>query len=313
MIRHSTLLLALAGLILLVSPAALADIVFLEGGGRVEGVVTDLGKKVKVQGLNGSVTVLKSKIADHMKTPFVTEIYADKFGRIDSDSADDHYRLAMWCRRNMLKKRAAAHLSRALELDPDHEDTRATLGHVNFKGVWLSSGEALEASMAERGFLRFQGRWYTEAGLLAYLDARREEQKIEAEAERRRAEREALARQAREEEEKLKLLQAERKAVEDALAAAEQTRRERDELLRQNRDLIDLMRDRSWDYGRYGYGAWMYYGAGCYGGAGIYGAGYGVRYVRRRVCRPLAHPLPISGAIGFRQARGNVHIRGVFR
>ncbi len=311
MIRPSTLLSALASFILLLAPAAFADIVFLEGGGRVEGVVTDLGNKIKVQGLNGSVIVSKSKIADHMKTPFVTEIYADKFGRIDSHSANDHYRLAMWCRRNKLKKRADAHLSRALELDPDHEDARATLGHVNFKGVWLSSGDALEASMAERGFLRFQGRWYTEAGLLAYLDARREEQKIVAEAERRRAERDALARRAREEEEKLKLLKAERKAVEDALAAARQIRRERDELLRQNRDLIDLMRDRSWGYG--GYGSWMYYGAGCYGGTGIYGAGYGVRYVRRRVCRPLAHPLPISGAIGFRQTRGNVHIGGVFR
>ena len=311
MIRCSTLLPALAGLILLLAPAAVADIVFLQGGGRVEGVITDLGTKIKVQGLNGSVIVKKSKIADHMKTPYVTEIYADKFGRIDSDSANDHYRLAMWCRRNKLKKRADAHLSRALELDPDHKDARATLGHVNFNGVWLSSGEALEASMAERGFLRFHGRWFTEAGLRAYLDARREEQKIEAEAERRRAEREALARQAREEEEKLKLLEAERTAVEDALAAAEQTRRERDELLRQNRDLIDLMRARFWDYG--GYGSWLYYRAGYYGGAGIYGAGYGVRYVRRRVCRPLAHPLPISGAIGFRQGRGRVRIGGVFR
>jgi len=300
MCRLATYLLAFTGLFLVTAVPALADIVFLEGGGQVEGVVTDLGSQLKIQGLHGSVLVKKSKVRFHQKTPFITEIYADKRSRIDDGKADDHYRLAMWCRRNGLKKHGKAHLDRALELDPDHANTRATLGHVKFKEVWLSRGDALNARMAERGFVRYQGRWFTEAGLLAYLDARREEQKIEAEADRRRAEREALARKEREEEERLKLLVAERRMVEDALASAQQTRRERDELLQQNRDLINLMRDRSWSYG------W-------YGGWGIYGGGYGIGYVGRRICRPLRYATPFSARGGFRISRGNVHVRGTFR
>jgi hypothetical protein len=317
MIRPVTFLLAFAGLIALVPSPILADIVFLEGGGQVEGVVTDLGSKVKIQGLNGSVLVRKSKIADHMKTPFVTEIYAGKLRAIDADKADDHYRLAMWCRRNGLPKQGSLLLDKTLELDPDHERARGTLGHVNFKGVWLTAAAAVDASMAERGFLRYQGRWYTEAGLTAYLDARREELKIEAEAERRRVEREALARKAREDEERLKLLTAERKMVEDALAAAQQTRKERDELLQQNRDLIDLMRDRSWDRGWYG--GWGYVG-GWYGGrryrVGRYGGGWlggcnGYRSGYRLSGGSRTYPVHYAAGIGPRITGGSSH--GAFR
>ena len=313
MIRPLTFLLAFAGLVILATSPVLADIVFLKGGGQVEGVVTDLGSKVKIQGLNGSVLVRKSKIADHMKTPFVTEIYADKLRGIDAENADAHYRLAMWCRRNGLPKQGSLHLDRTLELDPDHERARGTLGHVNFKGVWLTAAAAVDASMAERGFLRYQGRWYTEGGLTAYLDARREELKIEAEAERRRVEREGLARKAREDEERLKLLTAERKMVEDALAAAQQTRKERDELLQQNRDLIDLMRDRSWDrgwYGGWGYvGRWYvrrwYGGGGWLGGCGGYSSGY------RGIGLSRTYPAHYAAGIGSRIVGGSAH--GAFR
>lgn len=300
MSRLVMLLLAVTALILAIPLPVFADILFLEGGGRVEGVVTDLGSRVKVQGLSGSVLVKKSEVLQHQKAPFITEIYADKSSRIDDGVADEHYRLAMWCRRNGLKKQGAAHLDRALELDPDHADTRATLGHVKFKGVWLSRGDALNAKMADRGFIKYEGRWFTEAGLLAWLDARREEQKIEAEAERRRVEREALARQQREEEERLALIEAERKVVEDALAAAQQTRRERDELLAQNRNLIDLLRFRSFDDGWYG--GWM-----------SYGNWYGAGYVGRRICGPVQYVAPRSAGWGFRINRGNVAVRGAFR
>ncbi len=310
MCRLATFLLAFTGLALVMAGTALADIVYLEGGGRVEGVVTDLGSRVKVEGLHGFVLLKKSKIRFQQKTPFITEIYAEKRSRIDDRKADDHYRLAMWCRRNGLGKRATAHLDRSLELDPDHANTRATLGHVKYKDVWLSRGDALNARMAERGFVRYQDRWFTEAGLLAYLDARREELKIEAMAERLRAEREALARKEREDEERLKLLVAERRMVEDALAAAEQTRRERDELLRQNRDLIDLMRERS-------------YSSGWYGGWGIYGSWYGGGYLGRRIWRPMhrATTFSMGGSFrstfptggGLRIRRGNVRLGGAFR
>lgn len=300
MTRPATIPLACTAMLLLLASSVHADIVFLEGGGRVEGVVLELGAKVRITGLNGAVVVRKSQILDIQKTPFITEIYADKLSRIDDDQADDHYRLAMWCRRNGLKKHVQPHLDRALELDPGHANTRATLGQVKWQGVWLTRADALSASMAERGFILYQGQWYTEAGLLALLDARREELKIEAEVERRRAEREALARKVREEEERIKLLQAERKAVEDALADAQQVRRERDALLQQNRDLINLMRDWSWN-------------SGWYSGWGFYGGWPAVSTVGRRIWRSPAYHTPFPARGGFDLGCGNVNVRGAAR
>ena len=111
--NRSTLYLPTLLLVLfVVSPALHADILYLEGGGRVEGVVTDEGKSVRVQGLHGSVLVRKSKILDRQVTPYVTEIYEEKLGAMDEGDADAHHRLAVWCRKNGLKKRMAAHLLR---------------------------------------------------------------------------------------------------------------------------------------------------------------------------------------------------------
>jgi hypothetical protein len=294
--RDVVLLVVLSSIVLLATPAALGDVLLLDGGGRVEGVVTDRGRSVEVKSLSGSVIVRKDEILDRVVTPYITELYEERLRRLPDGDVGAHFRLFQWCRKNRLLKRADVHLQRTIAVDPEHAEARAILGHVKFKGVWMDADQARVAAMGEKGFIRYEGRYFTESGLLAFLDARREEQKIEAEIDRRRAEREAAERRAREEEERIRLIAAERKLLEDALAEAEQIRQERDALLLQNRDLIDLVRDLSWNSG------WI----------GTWGVSYGGWGNSRRTLR-RPRPVPYGPRIGIRYDGGNVQVRGVVR
>jgi hypothetical protein len=57
------------------------------------------------------------------------------------DTADGQYALAQWCRQRGLAAQQRAHLSRVIELAPDHEAARRELGFVRAGPLWLSREE----------------------------------------------------------------------------------------------------------------------------------------------------------------------------
>lgn len=57
------------------------------------------------------------------------------------DTVDGQFQLADWCRRNKLVDQERAHLSRVVELSPDHLDARARMGHIRVGGEWLTADE----------------------------------------------------------------------------------------------------------------------------------------------------------------------------
>ena len=63
------------------------------------------------------------------------------------ETAKGQLELAGWCAKNKLADRARAHLTRVLELDPDHAEARRLLGYRSVDGVWLSQQEVREAAV----------------------------------------------------------------------------------------------------------------------------------------------------------------------
>ncbi|MEM6978532.1 MAG: HEAT repeat domain-containing protein [Planctomycetota bacterium] len=53
------------------------------------------------------------------------------------DDADAHYELSRWCRQNSWFQQAKFHLTRAIDLNPDHTRARAALGYIRHQGKWV--------------------------------------------------------------------------------------------------------------------------------------------------------------------------------
>jgi len=272
-------------LLLALGTPALGDILFLEGGGRVEGVVTETAEGYRIVGIHGTALVKKDRVRGRVEARYVTEVFEEKYDRLDRLDADRLYELALWCAREVLEKRMWRLYEDILVLDPDHEKTRRRLGYVRFKDAWMTPEEARNAKMAAVGLFRFEGQWFTDAGLKAYLAAKKEDALLRAEEEKRRMVREEALRKVRLEEERLAKEKAERLAIEAAVRRAEEDRRELERLERENEEMRALVRRllvrEAW-YDRYAFGGFGFYGWPAYGGCSLptYGGGVILRTAR---------------------------------
>ncbi|MCU0727509.1 MAG: hypothetical protein MUE73_17260 [Planctomycetes bacterium] len=283
--------------LLLVTTAG-ADVLYLEGGGRVEGVVSDDGDHLLVRMVNGSTRIRRSQVKQRQIVPYVTEEYSARRARLDPRDAAAHVALSAWCSARGLGREAGELLAAAVKIDPDHAGARAALGQTRHGDRWMTAEEARAARLAAAGFVTVGGRSYTPAGLGASLAAAAETLELMAEAERRRVAWEQAEREKRIEEELVARAEAERKAAEAAVARAEEDRRERERLSRENaelreavRELLRESRDRGW------------WGTG-FGG---YVAPWG--YGTARVCRTGWW----SPGLRFGFTRGSVRVTGLVR
>lgn len=73
-------------------------------------------------------------------------------------TAEAHYALAEWCRRQRLLEQRRDQLERAIAIDPDHEPSRQALGYERLGDEWLPEEEA----KSRAGLVRYDGRWRTE-------------------------------------------------------------------------------------------------------------------------------------------------------
>lgn len=90
-----------------------------------------------------------------------------------TDTVDDQWKLAEWCRQQQLNEERALHLRRILELDADHVAARHALGYVQLKGQWTTRGEHL----AERGYQLFRGE-YRSPQDIALIQEREQKQQV---------------------------------------------------------------------------------------------------------------------------------------
>lgn len=142
--------------------AAHAEVVELANGGQLTATPNHDSKRVTVDQVEldveqyGSIIVQRDQIK-RIESPEVTEDeYFDQASQF-TDTAEDQWKLAQWCRAHGLEHCFRRHAARVLELDPEFADARYALGYQRRSGRWVSQDEI----MRERGYIRHQGRWST--------------------------------------------------------------------------------------------------------------------------------------------------------
>lgn len=145
----------------LTAAPASADLVRLRSGGEVRGQLRaghTRDPQVVIDTLTGGVVVV-----DRSEVEFTTirsrevEEYETR-AKAAANTVEARWELAEWCRRNRLRSQRAEQLEQLLLLDPDHAEAHKALGHVQFRGEWMTR----EAQMEQRGYVLHQGRYVTQ-------------------------------------------------------------------------------------------------------------------------------------------------------
>ncbi len=144
---------------LLLAPPVRADVFELHSGGEVHGVLVNRDEAprstyvVKTH-LGGEVTLSADQVKKvSPQTP--AQVRYDQIRAKATDTVEDQWKLAEWCRQNHLLKQRRQHLERIVELNPNHADARHGLGYSKVQGRWVTH----DAMMAENGYLRYKGAW----------------------------------------------------------------------------------------------------------------------------------------------------------
>ena len=75
------------------------------------------------------------------------------------DTADGQLALARWCTNHKLEEQARAHLTRVLELDPDHAEARQRLGYRKLDGRWVDEHEMAQTLALARKASSVAAEW----------------------------------------------------------------------------------------------------------------------------------------------------------
>ena len=152
---------AVVSVVLLSAPTGLrADVVYLEGGGKVVGkVLSAAGGSVRIRSVAGTLTIPASRVVRIEYGPTPREEFARRAAALDRSDTAAMMALADWCARRGLDEEERELLEAVLALEPDHAEARRRLGFVRVGGRWLTRRQAMQA----RGLVEYRGRWITPA------------------------------------------------------------------------------------------------------------------------------------------------------
>lgn len=138
---------------------ARGDIFRLKTGGQVTGAIIDRGKQGEyvVQNAQGTVVTLSRRQVEKVVPQDQADLQYAKRSHTLPDTVEAHRELAAWCKENRLTKKAQHHLKRIVELDPNDESARLSLGFQQRNGRWMTRDQI----MATRGLKYYEGKYRT--------------------------------------------------------------------------------------------------------------------------------------------------------
>jgi hypothetical protein len=191
---------------------ALADVVFLHGGGRVEGeVVEQRPDRVVIDVPAGRISLPRTRIERMVVGSSSLAEYRARAARLAGRDIEGWLALAAWARDKELVTQSRGAYEHVLTLEPANATAHQALGHVFLAGRWITADEAYRA----QGYVRFEGTWVRPEERQALIEERADdaaERRARIEADARLREAEARARTAEAEA---------RRAEADASLAAE--------------------------------------------------------------------------------------------
>jgi hypothetical protein len=161
---------------------ARADTLELKDGRVVEGAVEVLDEGYRVTSRLGETLVPKADVKAHTPGATVDSLLQGRLGALAADDAENRARLAQWLVDLGRTEDGRALAEQALAIDAENATAHGVLGHQRHGGRWVTYEEAMRA----KGLECHDGRWYTP-----------EEWRNLAEAPRKEAEQQDLARAAR--------------------------------------------------------------------------------------------------------------------
>lgn len=161
---------ALAAALLWGSPLlARADVLRLEGGGRLEGIlVEESPARVTLEVSTGRVTVPRSHVVSIERAESALATFRARRASVAAGDLDALIDLARFAGLNGLSAEAREAWTLVLGLDPSNGEAHRTLGHVRVGGSWMEPEEAYRA----QGLVPFDGRFVTPAEQTALLRER---------------------------------------------------------------------------------------------------------------------------------------------
>ena len=137
-----------------------ADVVFLRGGGKIEGRVLERTESsVEVDIGAGSISVSMTKVDRIEEGRSLLDDYDDRAALLGGNDYDGWLDLARWASSEGMGTQARRAYEQVLSISPDDPEANKALGRVEVDGSWMSEEEAYRA----RGYVQFEGRWMTPA------------------------------------------------------------------------------------------------------------------------------------------------------
>jgi hypothetical protein len=183
-------------LLLFTAAPAVADQVYVKGGGVLTGVIVSRDERsIVLEVAPGRIALPMSRVERVVEGRSSLAGYRERAATLEASDANGWLELAQWAANQGLRTQAQAAFSRVLAADPTNATAHRALGEVEYGGRWMS----LEDSYRAQGLVSFEGQWLTPSERANVIRERAETAaaaSARSEAEARAREAEARARQA---------------------------------------------------------------------------------------------------------------------